>query len=365
MKIFLSHLNIERKLAELFQTTITRDFIGLTQFFVSSDRTTILPGDKWFPRLIEGLEKSDLHLVLCSPKSVERPWINFETGAAYIRHVRIIPICHSGLSPQQLPFPMSELESVSASDLEGLRKLYSGIASILESAIPDAKLKDLADQIKAFEEGYQDQLAVSAERESAQTSIVTIRSPQVLCVTSKQFLGLRQDHFDIIQKAFPETTTHQRELTSQSVRDALMNRSFDIVHVSTYVCPKTGDLIFSDVDLSNPVEETSQSGDCLTADAFVELIKTHTKLVVIASCESDELATKLLSEADVIATRDRISANMLAAWIENFYQALQVKTLSEAFDFAVKASRAPMNIFYSKHDLRIELDKKGSNYRTN
>jgi|SRR5215472_19085302 len=357
LNIFLSHLNIERKLAELLQTAIARDFIGLTDFFVSSDRTTIPAGDKWLPRLIEGLARSDLHMVLCSPESVKRPWINFETGAACLKNIPIIPVLHSGLNPRQLLPPLSEFESVSASDSEGVQKLYGRIAAILGSRLPDSKLADLLLEIEAFEAGYRNLLDVAAKCESTPTSVVTLRSPQVLCVTSNQFLSLRPDDFGVIQAAFPETATHRRELSSRSVRDALMHQSFDIVHVATYVCPKTGDLIFSDVDLDS-LGETCQPTDVIPAEAFVDLIKNaNTKLVVIASCESFELAVEVLSVSDVISTRDMISVDVFAAWIENFYQALQVKTLAEAFDYAVKASRAPMKL-YAKQNLLIRKADK-------
>ena len=269
-----------------------------------------------------------------------------------MREVPIVPVCHSGLSPQQLPSPLSEFESVSASDLDGLYKLYDGIASFLGSTLPKAKLEDLADEIKAFEKSYQGQLTEAADREGAPASGVAIRSPKVLCVTSNQFLSLRRDNFDIIRKAFPETATHRREFTSRSVRDALLSERFDIVHVATYVCPTTGDLIFSDVDSD---EKACQGADVLTANAFAQLIEAHTKLVVIASCESFELAAKLFPVSDVIATRDRISADMFALWIENFYKALQGKTLSDAFNYAVSASHAPMRL-YSTRKLRIQAD---------
>ena len=57
----------------------------------------------------------------------------------------------------------------------------------------------------------------------------------------------------------------------------------------------------------------------------------------------------------MIATRDRISADMFALWIENFYKALQGKTLSDAFNYAVSASHAPMRL-YSTRKLRIQAD---------
>lgn len=352
MNVFFSHLTLERKLAEILRNAVTRDFIGLINFFVSSDTFSIPVGDKWAGKMIEGLGNSDLHMVLCSPESVNRPWINFETGAACLRNIPIVPVCHSGLQPHQLPSPLSQFESVVASDEEGLEKLYTKIASMLGAFTPNSRLSELADEVRAFEAEYQALSADAAKCEITASSIATLRSPRVLCVTSKQFVSLRSADFDIIQKAFPETTSHRREVTSQAVSDILLHEHFDIVHVATYVCPKTGDLVFSDVDLDS-AERTCQPADVLTGPAFVSLIKgAHTKLVVIASCESFELGAQLLSVAEVIATRDIVSFAMFAAWIGSFYQALQSMTLSEAFDYSVKASRAPMKL-YARQDMVV------------
>lgn len=124
-----------------------------------------------------------------------------------------------------------------------------------------------------------------------------------------------------------------------------MNGRFDIVDVATYVCPKTVDLVFSDVDL-NSGERSCEPGDILPAPACSDLIRTaQTKLVVIASCESFELNAELISVSNVVATHDMISVEMFASWIENLYSALSSKPLSEAFDYAVKASRAPMKLY--------------------
>ncbi len=248
LNLFLSHLTLERALADLLKSAISRDFIGLVNFFVSSDTTSIPLGEKWERKMIEGLSSSDLHIVLCSPESVNRPWINFETGAACLRQIPIIPICHSGLSREQLPSPLSQFESIVASDRQGLQKLYARIAALLGASTPGSELDQLVTDIKAFEANYQSLSAVAASCETS-LSVATIRSPRVLCVTSKQFVDLRPEDFGIIQRAFPETTAHRREFTSQAVSDVLMHERFDIVHVATYVCPKTGDLVFSDIDL--------------------------------------------------------------------------------------------------------------------
>ena len=41
LKIFLSHLTVESRLADLLKMHLTHDFLGLVDVFVSSDRTSI------------------------------------------------------------------------------------------------------------------------------------------------------------------------------------------------------------------------------------------------------------------------------------------------------------------------------------
>jgi hypothetical protein len=80
--------------------------------------------------------------------------------------------------------------------------------------------------------------------------------------------------------------------------------------------------------------------------------RRRASLVVIASCESFELAATLLTATNVVATRDIVTPGMFASWVENFYGVLPVQALSKAFDYAVKASRAPMKL-YARQDLTI------------
>jgi hypothetical protein len=50
----------------------------------------------------------------------------------------------------------------------------------------------------------------------------------------------------------------------------------------------------------------------------------------------------LVNVCHVIAARDMVSPKMLAAWVEAFYAKLPQRSLSEALDYALKASQAPM-----------------------
>ena len=91
-----------------------------------------------------------------------------------------------------------------------------------------------------------------------------------------------------------------------------------------------------------------------SADALAELLKAaKTRLVVVGSCESLVLAATLLPVVNVVATRDMVSSNMMAKWVDTFYTALShQKPLSAAFDLAVKQSGAKMRL-YGKTDMKI------------
>lgn len=51
-------------------------------------------------------------LLMLSDKSVQRPWVNFEAGAAWTRNTVIIPVCYGRLKKEELPKPYSSLQAV-------------------------------------------------------------------------------------------------------------------------------------------------------------------------------------------------------------------------------------------------------------
>jgi hypothetical protein len=74
--------------------------------------------------------------------------------------------------------------------------------------------------------------------------------------------------------------------TSEELRPLLEKEKFDIVHVASYVCPVTGDLVFSPVD---PVtkKDLVPRRDRMTADMFGDLVRgCGAFLVVLANNET-------------------------------------------------------------------------------
>ncbi len=363
LDIFVSHLTIESKLAELLKGHLQRDFIGLLRVFVSSDKASIPVGAKWLDDVMSALRSARMQIVLCSEQSVTRPWINFEAGAAYLRGIQVVPFCHSGLTTAQLPVPLSASQGIDAGDADSLSALYVQIAAMLDCDVPGVDFDRFAGEVSEFEREYaQTRQRIEANQASLNqasgVAVEIIRNPTVLCVSSPQFLELGfENDLQSVLKAFPSAVTHERSLTSDQLRSLLQRQPFDIVHIAVYVCPKTGDLIFSDVDPSTGKSEAG-TVDCLSADEFSALLEmAHTKLVVLASCDSLVLAARVLEVASVVAAKDLVSTRAMAEWVRAFYGVLTTHKLEEAFEFAKKASRAPM-VLYKQRDMLITLEQR-------
>jgi TIR domain len=160
--IFISHISEEADLANGFKSAIIKDFLGMPRVFVSSDTESIGAGNNWLTSIESALAEARILLILCSSASIRRPWIQFEAGAAWMRKIPIIPICHTGFRPGELPMPLSVLRAVEASQMRGLQQIYTRIAQHLNCAVPRNGLDTLVAEIKGFEDVYAGKLSERA-----------------------------------------------------------------------------------------------------------------------------------------------------------------------------------------------------------
>lgn len=143
-RLFISHISEERAVAELVKSVLGRDFLGLLEVFVSSDTESIAAGEEWLRSIERALRDCKIFVILCSPESIRRPWINFETGAAWMREIPIVPVCHAGLLPRDLRMPLSLKQGIALNDADGLRRFYVRIAKVLECDTPSRNFSQLA-----------------------------------------------------------------------------------------------------------------------------------------------------------------------------------------------------------------------------
>src|SRR5437660_11931897 len=101
--VFVSHITEEAHLARKIKQHMEQALPGASTFVSAED---IRLGEDWRVSLKKALDGTKALVVLCSPRSIRRPWVNFESGSGWARGVRVIPVCHSGLKKADLPDPL-------------------------------------------------------------------------------------------------------------------------------------------------------------------------------------------------------------------------------------------------------------------
>jgi hypothetical protein len=358
LSVFLSYRSVEVRFADRLKQYLIHDFIGMVDVFLASDTTSIPAGESWHKKILEGLHRSDLHIVICSSFSVHCPWINYEAGAAAALGTPIVPLCHSGLLFHQLPFPLSEGQGGVITDSSTLQLLYVGIASLIGSSIPAVNFDEYARHFLALQ--MELEKLVQSEHNAIEragkaivdSNLELIRNPRVVCVTSPQFRELGYaNQLDLVLGAFPESIRHDFVLNSEDLRRILLTEQVDIVHIAAFVCPRGGDLYFTPVNL--PLGDGAvEDPDVVSPESLVSLLqRANTRLVVLGASASLVLGAQLLAVTNVIAVRDMVSAKAMASWVETFYGTLLKKSLAEAFELATQVSQAPMWLSAQQNDV--------------
>jgi hypothetical protein len=130
--IFISHIHEERNLALVLKDMIEEAYPGKFSIFVASHFASIGSGDKWLDEIIAALRACSLEIILCSPRSLTRSWIHFEGGAGWIRDIPVIPLCHSGINPEDLPMPLTMLQAALATDKESVVGIFSRLSKLAD-----------------------------------------------------------------------------------------------------------------------------------------------------------------------------------------------------------------------------------------
>ena len=349
--LFISHVSTETALARLLKEHLTTDFLDALDVFASSDGKSIDAGEPWLKDVKTVLTKARLAVVLCSPESVSRPWVNFECGAAWIRGTPLVPICHSGMTPEDLPAPLNMLEGIEAGNAEGLQALYRTLAKHLKMGVPAIDFKAFANAIQAVEKKY-------AEARRLRDCIV---NPRILCASSRQYSALDFElDVEVLQRYFPqERVMVERSLTSRRLRELLTNpgERFDILHLALAVDPGNGDMYFSDTDpghlpLGDDIDMTS-------AAAFASLVvETGASLVVLSTCQALFLAAKVAAVANMVATHAEITAKSASQWADCFYSFLAKgdHTLYKADDLTAASFPSVRMVLIRHKDVRFVVE---------
>jgi hypothetical protein len=247
--VFISHIGEEAAFAHSLKSWIEATFPDQVTVFVSSDLVSIQAGDEWYDKIMEALGAASVFIVVCSPTSLERPWVNFETGVAAYRDVRIIPICHRGMMPSKLPQPLHRFQGIDISHATMPTQLMTPIAKMFARelhAIPEAEM--LIALRKASErDNTSEKNIVGSATQSGSTAAHT-----ALSVVSQAREVATQRRFDdetvkLLQNgnsAFHEAATKLIDDVELRVKNIAIETSWEIKHGgdshSEYVCYTEG-----------------------------------------------------------------------------------------------------------------------------
>src|SRR5947208_1192213 len=106
-EIFISFIHEDEFVATAVRNFLMEELDMHSEVFMSSDQWKIYAGEKWLDRIIAELSGAKVVILLLSKASVERPWVNFEAGGAWLANKVIIPACFGGISKGNLPKPYS------------------------------------------------------------------------------------------------------------------------------------------------------------------------------------------------------------------------------------------------------------------
>ena len=135
--VFISHATDERAAASALKELLTAAFGDDIRVFVSSDYRSIGGGKNWFDELSEALRTAPVVLTLLSGKSVEKRWINFESGVGYGAGALVIPLTFASFAKNEVGFPLSVFQTRSLNDREDVLGVIQDVSGRLERAAGD------------------------------------------------------------------------------------------------------------------------------------------------------------------------------------------------------------------------------------
>jgi hypothetical protein len=349
-QVFISHISKESALAQVLKERLLADFAGRLDVFVSSDRSSIGAGTKWLDEVDQALKQADLVVVMASPESMTRPWVNFEAGAVWLRGTRLVPACHSGMTPATLPNPLNMLQAIDFADATGLQKLYDAVTTMLGKAPPQVDFDAMA---RRFAQAV-------AEHQEAWPALIVVQDPQVLCIANAQYsqpaYGFKLD-VAALRAAFAKRVTVLERCTRKQFLAQLAGQRYDIVYLVTPMHPESGAMIFSPVDAATNMPLDADP-EMVAPDRLSQLlVESRTRLLVFATCRALVPAVELATVANIVASEKDVTGEQTSTWAECFFGLLaKGRSVYKAFELTRMQVDSPMRLV-RQADMAFALGK--------
>ena len=178
--IFISHASVDREDVNALADALREAFSNhLRAFNTSADAFPIQPGERWRDRILAAIKGASLVILWASPEALKSREVAFEIGAALAADRQVIPCCVH-ISPEELPFSLSETQALTLLDREeGWNSLADRIAEAIHysSPIDQRPLHSLSQRFKATSNALMvEALGITLElRNTSDTAITNLQ----------------------------------------------------------------------------------------------------------------------------------------------------------------------------------------------
>lgn len=145
--VFISHVSGDGEATRVLQGELDELLLGSVEFFNSSSKVSLKPGEEWFATLRNRLRECRFVLAILTPSGLRSSWVNFECGAAWLQGATIIPCCVGQVRKNSLPSPYNEFQAIELDSADDLSRLVAMMASTVGLRPPATNLTGLADRL--------------------------------------------------------------------------------------------------------------------------------------------------------------------------------------------------------------------------
>lgn len=269
-------------------------------------------------------------IALITRSSLTSTYVLFELGARWGEGHYLAPVLAAGIVPSELQAPLTSINAVSCENQAQIFQLVGDIGeSIGKNAGNPASYQYHVDKLM--------EVSQSAVRDTSEAVPGSLAEPSVFCGRTTDFvLDEFQKDLDIIKDTFGSgRVTFDQRMTSNSLREALISRKFNILQVTCdFSVRKKGDLIWS-------------GGGEVTAEAFSRLVeRSGASLVVFPYDNALYLAARIARITNIVSSYADNDPEEFYAWERTFYGGLAAgQKLSVAFESAIHTAPVGMALF--------------------
>lgn len=123
--VFFSHSSRDKKFLTRLKEMVVKKTGNSIDIFLSSDGESIPLGRNWVHTIENALKEAKLMFVFISPHSLRSNWIFFESGFAYSRDIKVVPVGILGIDLGVLPPPLNLLQGFNVTSADSLGNIIA------------------------------------------------------------------------------------------------------------------------------------------------------------------------------------------------------------------------------------------------